>query len=60
MKHDPRESIAAQWLSWEDALAAVDELPLRRMLEKARRTCQSAPLETRGKSTRKTVNPGEH
>ncbi len=59
MKHDPKESNAAQWLSWDDALAAVDELPLRRMLEKARRICQVAPAETRGKSTRNSVNPGE-
>lgn len=59
MKHDPKESNAAQWLTWDDAIAAVDERPLRRMLEKARRTCQVALPESRGKSTRNSVRPGE-
>ncbi|HKD43085.1 MAG TPA: NUDIX hydrolase [Myxococcaceae bacterium] len=57
---NPAESNAAQWLSWEDALATVDEAPLRRMLEKARRICQGLPSPASGRSTRNTVNPGEH
>ncbi len=36
LAHDPSESAGAQWLTWDEALARVDEAPLRRMLEKAR------------------------
>ncbi|XXF79292.1 NUDIX domain-containing protein [Myxococcaceae bacterium GXIMD 01537] len=36
LAHDPNESFGAQWLTWDDALARTDEVPLRRMLEKAR------------------------
>jgi 8-oxo-dGTP pyrophosphatase MutT (NUDIX family) len=36
LQHDPNESFGAQWLSWEEALQRADELPLRRLLEKAR------------------------
>lgn len=36
MTHDPGESHAAEWLTWEEALARVDEAPLRRLLTKAR------------------------
>jgi 8-oxo-dGTP pyrophosphatase MutT (NUDIX family) len=34
--HDPGESFGAQWLTWDEALARVDEAPLRRLMEKAR------------------------
>lgn len=37
LKHDPTETSGAQWLTWEEALARVDEAPLRRMLQKAQR-----------------------
>ena len=36
LAHDPAESHAAQWLSWDEALARADEAPLKRMLLKAR------------------------
>ncbi|WP_257452747.1 NUDIX hydrolase [Archangium lipolyticum] len=36
LAHDPNESSGAQWLSWDEALARVDEAPLRRLMEKAR------------------------
>jgi 8-oxo-dGTP pyrophosphatase MutT (NUDIX family) len=36
LAHDPGESSGAQWLTWDEALARVDEAPLRRLLEKAR------------------------
>ena len=57
---NPAESNAAQWLSWDDALATVDEAPLRQMLKKARRICQGLPSPASGRSTRNTVNPGKH
>lgn len=37
LAHDPIESHGAQWLGWDEAIARADEVPLRRMLEKARR-----------------------
>ncbi|HEX8435317.1 NUDIX hydrolase [Archangium sp.] len=36
LAHDPNESAGAQWLTWDEVLARVDEAPLRRLLEKAR------------------------
>ncbi len=36
LAHDPNESSGAQWLTWDEVLARVDEAPLRRLLEKAR------------------------
>jgi len=41
LAHDPAESFGARWLGWHEALAAADEPPLRRMLEKARACAQS-------------------
>jgi 8-oxo-dGTP pyrophosphatase MutT (NUDIX family) len=58
LNHDPNESNAAQWFSWKDALATVDEAALRRLLDKARRACQ-APAVASGRSTVNTVSPGE-
>jgi 8-oxo-dGTP pyrophosphatase MutT (NUDIX family) len=58
--HNPSESNGAQWMSWEDALATVDEAPLRRLLDKARRAVQAVPAVPNGSSTLKTVSPGEH
>lgn len=37
LAHDPNESFGARWFSWDEALARLDEVPLRRLLEKARR-----------------------
>jgi 8-oxo-dGTP pyrophosphatase MutT (NUDIX family) len=36
LRHDPRESYGAQWVSWADAFERADEAPLRRLLAKAR------------------------
>ncbi len=36
LAHDPNESSGAQWLTWDEVMARVDEAPMRRMLEKAR------------------------
>lgn len=36
LAYDPEESHGARWLGWDEALAAADEAPLRRLLEKAR------------------------
>ncbi|HEX8700270.1 MAG TPA: NUDIX hydrolase [Myxococcaceae bacterium] len=36
LAYDPQESAGAQWLDWAAALERADELPLRRLLEKAR------------------------
>ena len=41
LAHDPAESFGARWLGWDEALAAADEPPLRRMLEKARAVAQA-------------------
>jgi 8-oxo-dGTP pyrophosphatase MutT (NUDIX family) len=41
MKHDPSESAAARWLSWEDSLSMIEEPALRRMLKKAHRLCET-------------------
>ncbi len=41
--HNPAESHAAKWLSWQEALAIVDEPALRRLLEKARHWAQQCP-----------------
>ncbi|MBM4380732.1 MAG: NUDIX hydrolase [Deltaproteobacteria bacterium] len=40
LAHHPAESFGARWLTWDEALAAADEPPLRRMLEKARACAQ--------------------
>lgn len=37
LRHDPAESHAARWFSWDEALALAGDAPLRRLLEKARR-----------------------
>lgn len=37
LAHDPNESFGAQWLTWDEALARVDDDALKRMLRKARR-----------------------
>jgi 8-oxo-dGTP pyrophosphatase MutT (NUDIX family) len=39
LAHAPGESLGAEWLRWEDALARADEPALRRALRKAERYC---------------------
>ncbi len=41
MSHDPHESHAAEWLSWDEALARADDPRLRRLLTKARAHCRA-------------------
>ncbi|MEN9799299.1 MAG: hypothetical protein RL653_2995 [Pseudomonadota bacterium] len=45
LAHDPSESFGARWLPWDEALAAADEPPLRRLLEKARTAAQASPVQ---------------
>src|SRR5262245_29402656 len=42
LSHDCAESRCAKWLSWDEALALVDEPALRRLLRKARASAGSA------------------
>lgn len=36
LRHDPSESLGATWLTWQEALAKIEEPGLRRLLRKAR------------------------
>jgi 8-oxo-dGTP pyrophosphatase MutT (NUDIX family) len=42
LSHDPNESAAAQWLTWDEAWQRANEAPLQRLLAKARAACAPA------------------
>ena len=58
LAHDQAESLGAQWLGWDEALARADEEPLRRLLRKARTWgAAEAPAQVSGSTSVNTVSP---